>query len=58
MLADRLARLSLRGADGCRPVMAAYPGLADGPDGEPLVLFHEYYHAETGRGVGASHQTG
>jgi len=23
-----------------------------------LVLFHEYFHAETGRGLGASHQTG
>src|SRR5215469_1974410 len=23
-----------------------------------LVLFHEYFHAETGRGCGASHQTG
>jgi hypothetical protein len=22
------------------------------------VLFHEYFHAETGRGLGASHQTG
>jgi hypothetical protein len=22
------------------------------------VLFHEYFHGETGRGVGASHQTG
>jgi poly(3-hydroxybutyrate) depolymerase len=23
-----------------------------------LVLFHEYFHGETGRGLGASHQTG
>jgi hypothetical protein len=23
-----------------------------------LVLFHEYFHGETGRGAGASHQTG
>jgi hypothetical protein len=23
-----------------------------------LILFHEYFHAETGRGLGASHQTG
>jgi len=22
------------------------------------VLFHEYFHGDTGRGVGASHQTG
>ena len=26
--------------------------------GRDLVLFHEYFHAETGRGCGASHQTG
>ena len=23
-----------------------------------LILFHEYFHAETGEGLGASHQTG
>ena len=23
-----------------------------------LLLFHEYFHAETGEGLGASHQTG
>jgi hypothetical protein len=27
-------------------------------NGNPLLLFHEYYHGETGRGLGASHQTG
>jgi hypothetical protein len=58
MLARRLASLSLQGSDGTRPVMATYPGLAPNPDGEALLLFHEYYHGDTGRGVGASHQTG
>ncbi len=58
MLAQRLAGLSLRDASGRRPVMAAYPGLAEQPGGADLVLFHEYYHGESGRGVGASHQTG
>ncbi len=57
-LSRRLTRLSLKGADGRRPVMAAYPGLAEQPETEDLVLFHEYYHGDTGRGVGASHQTG
>jgi hypothetical protein len=28
------------------------------PHWRDLVLFHEYFHAETGRGLGASHQTG
>jgi hypothetical protein len=53
-LTRRLCALFLKGADGRRPVMTAYPGLETGD----LVLFHEYFHGETGRGVGASHQTG
>ena len=57
-IARRLARLSLRGPDGQRPVMAAYPGLLSQAGAADLVLFHEYYHGDDGRGVGASHQTG
>ena len=30
----------------------------DDPTWQNLVLFHEYFHAETGEGLGASHQTG
>jgi hypothetical protein len=58
ILSERLTRLSLKGPDGRRPVMAAYPGLEKQKGAEDLVLFHEYYHGDTGRGVGASHQTG
>ncbi len=49
-LRRRTAGLFLTGADGRRPCM----GGAATTD----VLFHEYFHAETGRGLGASHQTG
>ena len=28
------------------------------PGNEHLVLFYEYFHGDTGRGLGASHQTG
>jgi hypothetical protein len=28
------------------------------PHWRDLVLFHEYFHGDTGRGLGASHQTG
>lgn len=49
-LTGRLASLFLPGPGGKRPC-------DDGRDGDPL-LFHEYFHAETGRGLGASHQTG
>ncbi len=58
LLAQRLVSLSLAGPDGKRPVMATYPQLQADPESQDLVLFHEYYHGETGRGVGASHQTG
>jgi hypothetical protein len=58
MLAQRLINLSLKDANGNRPVMATYPQLAADIAAQDLVLFHEYYHGDNGRGVGASHQTG
>jgi hypothetical protein len=30
----------------------------DDPNFKDLVLFYEYFHGDTSRGVGASHQTG
>ena len=38
--------------------MAAYPMLQADPRSQDLILFHEYFHGDNGRGVGASHQTG
>ena len=35
-----------------------HPKLASDPHFKDYVLFHEYFHGDTGRGVGASHQTG
>ena len=52
----RLTRLFEKGEDGKRPAMAGECG-GDAHLDEHL-LFHEYFHAETGRGLGASHQTG
>jgi hypothetical protein len=57
-LARRIARLFLRGADGERPVLKYHPKLSGDPEFRDYVLFHEYFHGDTGRGVGASHQTG
>ena len=34
------------------------PKLATDPHFRDYVLFHEYFHGDNGRGVGASHQTG
>ena len=39
-------------------VMATSTRFADDPQWKDLLLFHEYFHGETGRGCGASHQTG
>ena len=57
-LACRLTRLFLKGEDGERPVLKYHPKLAGDPHFRDYVLFHEYFHGDTGRGVGASHQTG
>ncbi len=57
-LTRRLSRLFLRGADGRRPGLGDHPTLQHDPLFRDLVLFHEYFHGDTGRGVGASHQTG
>ena len=37
---------------------ATSPKLQNDPHFRDYVLFHEYFHGDTGRGVGASHQTG
>ena len=57
-LSHRLEKLFLTGADGQRPVLKYHPKLATDPHFKDYVLFHEYFHGDTGRGVGASHQTG
>jgi hypothetical protein len=57
-LSARLGRIFLAGPDGHRPCHAGEQRFADDPHWRELVLFHEYFHGETGRGVGASHQTG
>ena len=57
-LSHRLAKLFLKGEDGQRPVLKYHPKLATDPHFKDYVLFHEYFHGDNGRGVGASHQTG
>jgi hypothetical protein len=54
----RLARIFLPDAAGRRPVHGADRRYAEDPHFRDLVLFYEYFHPETGRGAGASHQTG
>ena len=57
-LSSRLARIFLADARGHRPCHGGDRRYAEDPHWRRLVLFHEYFHGETGRGLGASHQTG
>ena len=54
----RLARLFLPDASGRRPCHGGSALYARDPHFRELVLFHEYFHGDNGRGLGASHQTG
>ena len=58
LLSRRLIGLSTRGPDGRRPVYGDSRIEQEDPHFREHVLFYEYYHGDTGRGVGASHQTG
>ena len=55
---SRLVKLFLAGSDGDRPCYARGERFISDPHWNDLVLFYEYFHADTGRGLGASHQTG
>ncbi len=57
-LANRMIRIFTRGADGRRPVYGRLRKFQDDPHWRDHILFHEYFHADTGEGLGASHQTG
>jgi hypothetical protein len=57
-LSCRLTHLFLRDADGRRPVFGANEQAQTDPHWRDYVLFHEYFHGDTGAGLGASHQTG
>jgi hypothetical protein len=57
-ISRRVASLFLRDASGHRPCFGTDRRYADDPHWRDLMQFHEYFHAETGRGCGASHQTG
>jgi hypothetical protein len=57
-LSARLASLFLADAEGRRPCHGDDERFARSPHWRDLVLFYEYFHGDTGRGLGASHQTG
>jgi hypothetical protein len=57
-LAKRLSRIFLKDTLGDRPVLRHQPQLQLDPFYRDCIPFYEYFHGDTGRGVGASHQSG
>jgi hypothetical protein len=57
-ISNRLVKIFQRNKDGIRPVYGKYDMFQFDPDWHYYILFYEYFHGETGLGIGASHQTG
>lgn len=57
-LANRLLAIYLRDAQGRRPFYGNYEKFQTDPHFRDYILFHEYYHGDNGKGLGAGHQTG
>ncbi len=57
-LRARLATLFLPSEVGDRPCHGPSQSIAKDPHWKDLLLFHEYFDGDDGRGLGASHQTG
>lgn len=57
-ISKRLVSSFQKDETGQRPVNDYFTIYRDDPNFKDLVLFYEYFHGDTARGVGASHQTG
>jgi hypothetical protein len=57
-ISRRLTHIFLRDGDGRRAVHGGQHKFQTDPHWRDLILFHEYFHGDSGAGVGASHQTG
>jgi hypothetical protein len=57
-LSRRLVKLFLPDSQGRRPALGDDPYFASDPHWRDHLLFHEFFNGDTGRGLGASHQTG
>jgi hypothetical protein len=58
LIAERLVAMYRRDRDGRLPVYPADSPFQADPHWRDLCLFFEYFHGETGQGLGAAHQTG
>jgi hypothetical protein len=57
-LSSRLKRLFMPADDGHRPAFGGREVFRSDPHWRDALLFHEFFHGDTGAGLGASHQTG
>jgi hypothetical protein len=57
-ISRRLTRIFLRAEDGTRPVFGGLQKFQTEPEWGDHIYFHEYFHGDSGAGIGASHQTG
>lgn len=58
LIAERLVDMFRRDAQGRIPALPADSPFQNDPNWKDLLLFHEYFHGDTGLGLGAAHQTG
>jgi hypothetical protein len=58
LISGRLIDIFRRDSTGLRPAFDARSPFQTDVHWKDLLLFHEYFHGETGRGLGACHQTG
>ncbi len=58
LLSERLVKMFTKDKNGRRPIFNDYEILHSDPHFQNLMLFHEYFHGDTGKGLGAMHQTG
>jgi hypothetical protein len=57
-ISRRLSRIFLRDESGQRPIYGGTRKLQEDPHWKDYLMFHEYFHGDSGAGLGASHQTG
>ena len=57
-ISSRLTRIFTRSEQGLRPVYGGTEKFQHDPNWRDYILFYEYFHADNGAGLGASHQTG
>ncbi len=57
-LGNRLSKIFLKDENGHRAFNGQYPKFQQDENFKDYILFYEYFHGDTGRGVGASHQAG